>query len=231
MRQEDGRLFATARAGSAHLNAYLDDYAFMVQALLDLYESDFDRRWLEEALALDRILFERFEDDERGGYFTTARDHERLLARLKSVHDAALPSGSGVQALNLLRLAELTGRRELAVRAEGTIRSVGELANRFPASFSQLLIAVDFLSAEPREIVIAGGAAERSTGELLRALRSSFAPHKVVALASAEAPTDLLPILEGKTSSPGHARAYICRNRSCGMPLEDAAQLRAALAT
>ena len=176
MRQDDGRLFAAARNGRAHLNAYLDDYAFVIQALVDLYESDFDERWLHEALVLESILADRLEDAGAGGFFTTARDHEKLIARLKNPQDGALPSGNGVQALNLLRLAELTGRRDLAERARRTIRAVGALANRYPAAFSQVLIAVDWLAAGPREIVVAGRLGDQRADEMLRHVRSTFLP-------------------------------------------------------
>src|SRR6185503_12926901 len=102
--------------------------------------------------------------------------HEKLIARLKAPFDGALPSGNGVQAQNLLRLAELTGRRELAERAERTIRSVGALANQHPIAFSSMLLAVDWLAAGPREIVVAGDVTSPSTRELLRAIRKTFLP-------------------------------------------------------
>jgi uncharacterized protein YyaL (SSP411 family) len=211
MRRPDGRLHATARAGRAHLDAYLDDYAFMIQGLLDLYESDFDERWLREALALEAILAQRFADQDQGGYFTTADDHEQLLARLKAPHDGALPSGNGVQALNLLRLAELTGDRALAERAERTMQSVGEIMNRYPQAFSQMLLAVDFLAAGPREIAIAGEPASPS-------------------LAHPGADAQLVPLLADKTPGPGGARAFVCRNYTCALPAPDPAALRAQLA-
>ncbi|MCY2960043.1 MAG: thioredoxin domain-containing protein [Planctomycetota bacterium] len=229
MRQPDGRLFATSRHGRAHLNAYLDDYAFTIQGLLDLYECDFDPRWIREALALDEVLRDRFEDDE-GGYFTTARDHEQLIARLKAPHDGALPSGNGVQALNLLRLAELTGRRELAQRAERTIRSMAGLVNRFPQAFSALLLAVDWLAVGPREVVVAGDPRNPGVREMLRAVRSTFAPQRVVALAGPGADLDLVPLLRDKPPGANGARAYVCRNWACQAPLDDAAALRAELA-
>ncbi len=229
MRQADGRLYATSRHGRAHLNAYLDDYAFTIQGLLDLYESDFDPRWIREALALDEVLRDRFED-EAGGYFTTARDHEKLIARLKAPHDGALPSGNGVQALNLLRLAELTGRRELADRAERAIRSMAGLVNRFPQAFSALLLAVDWLAVGPREIVLAGEPGSESLREMLRVVRGTFAPQRVVALAGSEADTKLIPLLLDKPSGTRGARAYVCRNWSCGNPVDDATALRAELA-
>ncbi len=228
MRQLDGRLHATSRAGRAQLNAYLDDYAFTIQALVDLYETDFDPHWLREALALDTVLRDRFEDPE-GGYFTTASDHEKLIARLKGPHDGALPSGNGVQALNLLRLAELTGRRDLAERAERTIRSLGGLVNRFPQAFSTLLLAVDWLAVGPREIVLCGDPAAASQQAMLRTIRTTFVPQRVVALAGPGADEDLVPLLRGKDAGPRGARAYVCRNWSCRAPVEDPAALKSEL--
>ncbi len=230
MRQENGRIFATARGGRAHLEAYLDDYAFLIQGLIDLYESDFDEGWLREALALEKIVTEQFEDAERGGWFTTGRDHEVLIARLKNPHDGALPSGNGVQALNLLRLAELTGRRELAVRAERAIRSLGAMVNLYPAAFSQLLLAVDFLAAGPREIVVAGESSRPAVQGMLEEVRRTFRPQRVVALAKPGADPGLLPILEGKTPGPDGARAYVCRNYACGAPADTREALGRALA-
>ncbi len=229
MRQPDGRLFATSRHGRAHLNAYLDDYAFTIQGLIDLYESDFDVHWIEEALALDEVLRDRFEDPEVGGYFTTARDHEKLIARLRAPHDGALPSGNGVQALNLLRLAELTGRKDLAERAERTLRSMAGLVNRFPQAFSTLLLAVDWLAVGPREIVVTGAAGNARAAELLRAVRTTFAPQRVVARVEPDAEIGPIELLRDKTPGPNGARAYVCRNWSCQAPVEDAATLRSEL--
>ncbi len=229
MRQPDGRLFATARAGRAHLNACLDDYAFVIQALLDLYESDFDQRWIRVALELETILDERFTDAANGGYFTTGTDHEALLARLKNPTDGALPSGNAVQALNLLRLAELTGDAEHAARAERTLRAFGGLANRYPQGFSQLLMAVDFLSAGPREIVIAGEPGSAPFADMLAVVRRAFLPQRVVAHAHRGADVKLSPVLEGKEAPPGEARAFVCRNYACGLPSKTPAELEVAL--
>ncbi len=229
MRQTDGRLHATSRHGRAHLNAYLDDYAFTIAGLIDLYESDFDPYWLREALALERVVAERFEDEDDGGFFTTSSDHEKLIARLKAPHDGALPSGNGVHALNLLRLAELTGRRDLAERAEGTIRSMGAMVNRFPQAFSSLLFAVDWLAVGPREVVLAGDPDDERLRGLLRSVRTTFAPQRVVALAGPGADVELVPLLAGKEPGARGGRAYLCRNWSCQAPIDDPAELRAAL--
>lgn len=220
MRQPDGRLFATARGGRAHLDAYLDDYVFMTQGLLDLYETDFDPAWIEEALALCEVVEREFADSEKGGWFTTGASHETLLARMKAPHDGALPSGAGMHVLNLLRLAELTGRGELAKTAERAIVSMGAMINRHPVAFSQILCAVDFLATGPREVVVAGELESEDTRAMLHALRTTFLPQRVVALADGRADETLMPLLEGKATNAGAARAYVCRNWSCRAPAD-----------
>jgi len=230
MRQEDGRLFATARHGRAHLNAYLDDYAFVIQGLIDLYESDFDAGWLRAALELDAVVLEHFEDEQHGGFYTTGDNHETLIARLKSPQDGALPAGNGVHALNLLRLAELTGRASLAKHAERTIRSIGGALNQYPTAFSQMLLAVDFVGAGPREIVIAGEPTSPAVRAMLAAVRGRFLPQRVVALAGVGADAELIPLLADRAPSPETgARAYVCRNYTCQLPADDAAALAAQL--
>ena len=220
MRQEDGALFATARNGQAHLNAYLDDYAFMIQGLIDLYESDFDTRWLSEALALDEILTTRFLDKRSGGYFTTGSNHEVLIARLKSPQDGALPSGNGVHALNLLRLSELTGDAQLAKRAERTINSAALGLNQYPQGFPAFLMAVDFKTARPREIVIAGEPTDPEVRAMLEVVRSRFLPQRVVALSPPDANVDLIPLLEGRPAPERGARGFVCRDFVCKQPVE-----------
>jgi len=230
MRQPDGRLFATARQGRAHINACLDDYVFMIQGLIDLYESDFDAGWLREAQALNKVLSERFKDTLNGGYFTTGDGHEVLIARLKNPHDGALPAGNGVQALNLLRLAELVGDGSLAREAQKTILSQGELVTRYPAVFSQLLAAVDFLAAGPREIVIAGEPGSPAREALLATVRSTFLPQRVVAATGPQADADLMPLLAEKDAPAGEARAFVCRNYACQAPVDSAEALAEELA-
>jgi uncharacterized protein YyaL (SSP411 family) len=229
MRRPDGGLFATARLGRAHVDGCLDDHVFMIQGLIDLYQSDFDSGWLREALALCEIVETRFADPERGGYFTTGERQDGLIARTKTIHDGALPSGTGVQALNLARLASLTGRAELESRARAAIAAQAALVNRHPRLFAHLLIALDFLAQQPREIVVSGEADDAGTAALLGAVRGVFVPQRVVALASADSDTALLPLLSGRKSRDGRARAYVCRNHTCDAPVEDPASLVRAL--
>jgi uncharacterized protein YyaL (SSP411 family) len=224
MRQENGHLFATARAGRAHLDAYLDDYAFVISGLIDLYEADFDPHWIHEALALNVILESDFRAED-GGYYSTGKGHEELLVRMRSGQDGAMPSGLGVQALNLARLSELTGDPKLRGAAETTLASIGGAANRFPAAFSSSLVAFDFLSADPREVVISGELDQPETAAMLAVLRQDFVPHKVVALADHRADLELMPPLEGKEATDV-VRVFVCRGFVCQAPVTGAEELR-----
>ena len=229
MRQTDGRLFGTWRAGRAHVNACFDDYAFVIQALCDLYESSFDERHLREALALSELVEARFADPEFGGYFTTGVGHEPLIARLKSTHDGALPSAAAVHAHNVARLAAWTGRSELRERALATLKALAVMAERYPQAFAHLLIALDFLRSQPREIVIAGEPSDASVQALLAAVRSTFRPQRVVALASRTADATLVALVEGKTPTPQGGRAYVCEDFRCLAPVDAPQELVAQL--
>jgi uncharacterized protein YyaL (SSP411 family) len=229
LRRSDGRLHATARAGRAQHDAVLDDYAFVVQALLDLYESDFDAGWLREALTLCGLIEREFSDAETGGYFTTGASHEALLLRVRSAHDGALPAGAAVHALSLLRLHELTSQRALGERAERLLAAQGELANTRPWLCAQLLLAHDFARRRPRAVVI-GGPDDTRAAALLRTLRRTFLPWRVVARAEAGSDTALLPLLEarGEGDVP---RAFVCRGQHCELPVQTPEALAELLGT
>jgi uncharacterized protein len=231
MRQPDGRLFATARSGHAHINACLDDYVFLVQGLIDLYESDFDEAWLRHALALAEIVETSFVDLEHGGYCTTGMDHEPLLVRTRNLHDAALPSGTGVEALNLARLALLCGRAAWTERAHEVMRSQASVVNKHPRLFGHLLLALDFVQAGPIEVVISGDPQAPATHALLDVVRRTYLPARVVALAHANADSGLVPLTLGRlpASKSEKPLAYLCRNFTCNAPIADAAALHRAL--
>jgi len=226
MRGTDGRLLATARAGRAHLAAGLDDHVFVIQGLLDLYETDFDPLWLERAGALAREVDARFADREHDGYFTTAEGQGDLIARLKGPQDGALPSGNAVHALNLLRLADLTGAAEFGRTAQRTVLAQAELLNRYPAAFSQMLVAVDFLQRGPLEVVVTGQPGEASFEALLRELRAHFLPSRVVAATHTRSAAGALPLLRDRPPPAHGALAYVCRNYACSAPVSDPDALR-----
>src|SRR5262249_51941288 len=158
MRTPDGRLLRTCSAGSEpKLNAYLEDYAFFVDALVVLYEATFAPRWIEAALQLADVMVEQFWDAAEGGFFFTGKDHEQLIARLKETHDSSTPSGNSMAVTALLRLAKLTSRRDLAEKAETTLRFHGGLLEMSPISVGQMLLALDFYLGPVQEFAVVGG--------------------------------------------------------------------------
>jgi uncharacterized protein YyaL (SSP411 family) len=221
MRDEQGRLLRTFKDGRAHLNAYLEDHAYLVEALVTLYESTFDPRWFADARELADQMIARFADEERGGFFETSSDHEHLVARRKDLEDNPIPAGNSSAAYGLLRLAALTGEHVYAERADGVLRLLHELAPRHPQAFAHLLQALDFRLAQTKEVALAGG----ETGPLERVVRSKFRPH--IVLAGGE--PDGVPLMEGRTPVDGHAAAYVCEQFACQRPVTEPAELAALL--
>ena len=172
---------APGRTGEAKLNAYLEDHAFLLEALLTLYESSFEPRWFAEARALADSMIERFGDDEKGGFFETSSDHERLVARRKDLEDHPIPAGNSSAAYGLLRLAALTGEHRYEERAVSALRLLHELAPQHPQAFGHLLQALDFHLSPVKEVALAGPDARA----LERVVRSRFRPHIVLAGGSA----------------------------------------------
>ncbi len=222
----DGRLRRSHRAGAARHAAYLDDYAFMIAALLDLYEATGTLRWLEQAQALDAVLAAHYED-RAGGYFATSDDHETLLAREKPSYDGAEPSGNSVQALNLQRLHELTGDDRYRQRAERTLRAFGTTLRDAPGALSEMLLAVDYWLDAPKEIVVITRGARTEAEPLLAELRRIFVPNRILVVAtegpSLTAQAALIPLLDGKAARGGKPTAYVCKRRVCALPTLDPA--------
>ena len=221
MRDERGRLLRTYKDGRAHLNAYLEDHAFLVEGLLTLYESTFEPRWFAAARELANQMIERFADEERGGFFETSSDHEQLVARRKDLEDNPIPAGNSSAAYGLLRLAALSGEHEYERRAEGVLRLLHEIAPRHPQAFAHLLQALDFRLAQTKEVALAG----TDTAELERVVRSKFRPH--IVLAGGE--PDGVPLMEGREPVDGRAAAYVCEQFSCRQPVTKADELEALL--
>ncbi len=225
-READGILLRSYREGPAAVEGFADDYAFLIQGLLDLYEAGFDPAHLAWAEQLQSKQDALFLDPQAGGYFSTSERDASVLLRLKEDHDGAEPSPSSVSALNLARLAALTGRDELLAHAEATVAAFGVLDN--PARSAQtmplLLAATDFLSRPPRQVVIAGHRDAADTRALLRVVNSRFAPDLVLMLADSEL-TRRLPYLEGATMQDGRATAYLCQNQTCQLPTTEPAEL------
>ena len=221
LRDADGRLLRTWKDGRGRLNAYLEDHAFLVEALLTLYEATFDPRWFREARALADTMIERFADDERGGFFETATDHEPLVARRKELEDHPIPSGNASAAYGLLRLAALTGEHEYERRALSVLQLLHPFAGRHPQAFGHLLQALDFHFAPVKDVALAGD----DTRALERTVRRRFRPHLVLA----GGPADGVPLLEGRTPVDGRAAAYVCERFACKQPVTEPEELEALL--
>jgi uncharacterized protein len=221
LRDSDGRLLRTWKDGRGRLDAYLEDHAYLLEALITLYESTFDPRWYREAVALADTMIERFSDTERGAFFTTAVDHERLAARRKDLEDSPIPSGNSAAAFGLLRLALLAGEGKYERHALGVLRLLFALAGRHPHAFGHLLQAADFYLAPVREVAIVGPDAD----PLLAVVRESYRPHLVLAGGAA----DGVPLLEGRQPVDGHAAAYVCEHFICQTPVTSPEELAAAL--
>jgi uncharacterized protein YyaL (SSP411 family) len=217
LRDADGRLLRTFKDGQAKLNAYLEDHAYLIEALLTLYECTFEPRWFSAAREIADSMIERFADDERGGFFETSSDHERLVARRKDLEDHPIPSGNASAAYGLLRLAALTGEHDYARRAESVFRLVHTLAARHANAFAHLLQAIDFHLAPVKEVALAGG----DTSELERVVRSAFRPHLV--LAGGE--PDGVPLMADRPAIDGRPAAYVCEGFACKAPVTDPAEL------
>ncbi|MCH8244047.1 MAG: thioredoxin domain-containing protein [Planctomycetes bacterium] len=233
--RRDGKLLRSYRAGKARLTGYLSDYAFFTEGLLNLYESTFEVRHLDEAVQLTDDLIKRYYDEAKGAFFYTASDAEKLVARTKNVTDGAIPAANSVAATNLMRLAILTGNREYRAKAESIFQAFATLVARSPLQFERMLCAVDFYYGPPKEIAIIPGASAEETEALLSAIYGSFLPNKVVAsvgdAAPLEAAAQRIPLLRGKHQLDDKATAYVCENYSCKEPVTDALELKRQLGT
>ncbi|HZH24771.1 MAG TPA: thioredoxin domain-containing protein [Solirubrobacteraceae bacterium] len=221
MRDSEGRLLRSFNRGQARLGAYLEDHAFLLEALLTLYETTFDPRWFGAARELADTILARFADAEHGGFFSTADDHEALIARRKELEDAPIPAGGSAAAFGLLRLAALTGEHRYEEAALGVLRLLHELAPQHPVAFGHLLQALDFHLAPVKEVAIVGPGAE----PLVRVVRESFRPHLVLA----GGPADGVPLLQGREPVDGRATAYVCERFTCLRPVTEPAELAALL--
>jgi uncharacterized protein YyaL (SSP411 family) len=221
MRGPDGRLLRTYMPGSEpKLNAYLEDYAFLLNALVSLYEASHEPRWIESALSLAAVMIEQFWDPAAGGFFFTGRDHEPLIARTKDPHDSSIPSGNSMAVTGLLRLAQLTGREELREKATQTLRLFHGLMAELPSAAGQMLIALDFHLGPVQEFAVIGDPEQKETRQVLHAIHGRFRPNKVLALKPSEdeAADAMIPLLAEKKSL-GSVTTYICQNFVCQAPL------------
>jgi uncharacterized protein YyaL (SSP411 family) len=222
-----GKLKRRYRAGSADIDGYLDDYAFLTQGILDLYEASFDVRLLSWAVRLQRAQDRLFWDDKQGGYFTTSGQDRSILLRTREAYDGVEPSPNSVAAIDLLRLWQVTDQQSYKDRADKTLAAFAPRLQQMPETMPYMMSALDFSLAKHRQIVIAGVPGADDTRALVRLIWQRYIPNRVLLLADgAEGQKQLalwLPLLASVTRKQGRATAYICENYVCNLPTADPA--------
>jgi uncharacterized protein YyaL (SSP411 family) len=228
--RSNGRLMRYYRDGQVVNLGFLDDYAFMIMGLLDLYEATFDARWLTEAKELAGQMIELFADESSGGFFLTGTDAERLIVRSKPGYDGAVPSGNSVAALVLLKLGRLTMDQQYTERAVQVLNAFSRQMSQSPTSLGAMLIALDFWAGPAQEIVVAGVRGQADTKEMLKLIRSSFLPNAVVLFHesgdSGKAVEKIVPFLAEQVAIDGKATAYVCENYVCKRPVNNVSELK-----
>ena len=228
MRDSDGRLLRTWKDGDARLNAYLEDHAYLVEALLTLYEATFEVRWFDAARQTADAMIERFADAELGGFFTTSHDHEELVARRKDVDDHPIPSGSSSAAFGLLRLAALTGESAYEEHAVSVMRLLHRLVLDHPQAVAHLARALDFHLSPVQEVALVAPAAADGLGELAEVVRARLRPHLV--LAGGPEGSERPELMLERTAVDGRPAAYVCENFACRRPVTEPGELESLLA-
>jgi uncharacterized protein len=223
--QVDGRLRRSFKDGRARHNAYLEDYAFLLEGLIALYQADFDARWLSESARLAEILESQFWDEQGGAFYFTSGDHESLIYRPKDFYDNATPSGNAAAVRGLQRLSLLTGEEKWARLSGRVLERMGEVMAAHPSAFPYMLCGLDFQLSPSREVAVCGNPAEQETRAMLNEVFRRFLPHAVVACGTNSG----VAILEGKTQLGGKPTAYVCSGRTCAAPAVTPAELAAQL--
>jgi uncharacterized protein YyaL (SSP411 family) len=229
LRTTDGRLLRRYRQGEAAHPGYLDDYAFLVWGLIELYEATFDVSCLEVAIALNQAMLDIFWDKQEGGLYFTGKGNETLITRSKEIYDGALPSGNSVAALNFLRLGRITGNPGLEQKAEQLTGAFSKEVASIPMAYTQLLVALDFMFGPTQEIVIAGDPSLETTQAMVKSVRKSFIPNKIVLLYSdgpdGQRLEGISPFVKNMYPIKKKSTAYVCQQYACKTPITDAAQL------
>jgi uncharacterized protein len=222
-------LYRSYRDGRSDVEGFADDYAFVTQGLLDLYGASFDIEWLKFAIEMQETQDRLFFDQKSGGYFSTSGKDTSVVLRMKDDNDSAEPAASSVAALNLLRLAEIRGEKQWQERAEKTIGAFHTTLSRFPSAMPQMLVAFDFSSSKPRQIVIAGKKDAPETKALLTEAHRHFLPKTIVLLADgAEGQNYLgekIDAIRAISMIDGKPAAYVCENFTCKAPITDPKEL------
>jgi uncharacterized protein YyaL (SSP411 family) len=221
---DKSKLYRSYREGRGQVEGFADDYAFVIQGLLDLYEASFDIEWLKFAVELQETQDRLFLDEKNGGYFSSSGQDKSVVLRMKDDNDSAEPAASSVSALNLLRLAQIRNDQKLAERGRKTIEAFAATLARFPSAMPQMLVALDSSLTKPRQIVIAGKIDNKETRELLAEVHRHFMPNKILLVADENDQKYLgenNEAIRAMSMIDGKPAAYVCENFTCKAPVTD----------
>ena len=226
----DGRLLRTYRDGQAKLQGYLEDYAFVADGYLALYEASFQRAWLDRSIELANTMIELFWDEEVGGFYDTGTEHESLVTRPRDVFDNAQPCGGSVASEVLQRLAIITGNEDYNLKAASPLRSLSRLMTQAPGGAAYWLGVLDFYISLPKEIAIIGSSGDEGTAALFDTVFAGYLPNKVVVgldpyQVSSGSAGEGIPLLQERGAIEGRPTAYVCQNYTCQLPVTDPAAL------
>jgi uncharacterized protein YyaL (SSP411 family) len=222
---ENGKLARRFRDSEAKFTASLDDYAYLIQGLIDLYEADFDEQWLSWANMLQKKQDELFWDKETGGYYFSEAKGSLLPGRNKNFEDNARPNSNAVSALNLLKLYNFTLHKPYRDKAKTIFTLAGEMMSRSHNAFAQMFIALDFYLDNSKEVVVVGPEQSKEKDAVITMLRTEFLPNKTVGYISPDSKSSF-PVFENKVTAEGRTIVYVCENNVCKFPTEDLTQAR-----
>jgi uncharacterized protein YyaL (SSP411 family) len=236
LRQENGRLLRTWKAcpegtegtGEAKLNGYLQDYAYLIEGLLELYQTTFEPSWFVAAQERAETMITHFQAPE-AGFYDTSDDHETLITRPRDLQDNATPSGNAMAVTTLLRLAGFTNDLRYVDIAHQALAQMQPMMAQYPLGFGQWLQALSYALSKPREIAIVGDPHSADTEALLSVVRDGYRPFQVVALGAPEAQPPTVPLLQDRGLVDGQAAAYVCQTFTCQAPITEPERLRAPL--
>ena len=227
----DNRLWRTYRAGKAHLNACLEDYAYATDAFIDIYEATGQERYLHQAIGFAERLQEDFEDHDHGGFFTTSIDHEQLIIRAKEGADGATPSGNAVAATALVRLGFHLNREDFKTSATKTVRAYGQQIRQVPRGFPKSLLVADFLLRGPLELALVGQPGTQPYDHICATVHRTFLPYRILAYRHVDQEEPNHPLVKDKLLINGQPALYICQNFACQAPLTNPDEIAAALSS
>lgn len=222
---QQGRLLARYRQGEAAYPAYLDDYAFLIWGLLELYRASFEENYLRQALELTDRMIELFWDEQQGGFFFYGKDSEQLIARPKELYDGAMPAGNSVAAFILVQLARLTGEERLQHYAQRQLHTFGGTVADYPNAYAFFMLAALLQATAPLEIAIIGDRGQADTRDMLLQVQTKFLPEATVMYSAQAQAHSKWPLLQNRERVGGQTTAYVCKNYSCHPPVTDAKQL------